>query len=146
LAPPVEEGHLPSPEENRYLDPVPCLEKIFNSLGLELVIVLIDFRPHLHFLYGLALGLLASVFFAFLLLVFVLPVIKNSTYGRVGLRRHLHQVQFPLLREGKGLADRNYANFNPLVVDEQNFLCSDFLIDSRFVTLFSYCPTPPVFF
>ena len=85
--------HLAAAEHDRELDLVAFAEEATDVLHLRDVVVLVDLGPELHLLdddvRGLALGLPPAL----LLLVHVAPVVHHPAHGRVGVGRHLDQVE-----------------------------------------------------
>ena len=130
--PPAELGvhHLTAPEADRDLRLVPVLEEPADVPGLELIIVLVRLRPHLHFLDLDDRLLLARVLRPAALLVLELAEVHDPADGRSRLRSHFDQVQLPLLSDPECLGDRENAELLPLGRDDAYLSNTDPLVDS----------------
>src|SRR6266567_3279787 len=86
-------GHLPAPEHDGHLDPGSGLQEPLDVALLRAVVVAVDLRAHLDLLDLDARLLLPGLFLPDVPLVFVLAVVHDPADGRLGHRRHFHQVQ-----------------------------------------------------
>src|SRR5262245_52349613 len=102
-------NHLPPAEPDRDLGLVPVLDKTPDVSRLELTVVLVRLRAHLHFLDLDDRLLLTGVLRAAALLVLELPEVHDPADRRRRLWRHLHQIELPLLRDPERLRNRQDA-------------------------------------
>ena len=77
---------------------------------LRRVVVWIDLRPHLHLFDFDAHLLLPCLLLANVAFVLELAVVHDAADGRVGLGRHLHQIQVELLGPAHRILDRDDAD------------------------------------
>ena len=140
---PVEKGHLAPPEKDSDLYPEAGKEKILDRAHLEIVIMEIDLRSHLHLLDHLSLGLLPGILVSLLLLELELAVIQYPADRRIGLARNLDKIQLTLFSECQCPGRWNNSDLDPLVIDQENFLNPNFFVDARFIAFFSYNSSPP---
>ena len=99
LPPVLRVRHLASPEHHGELDLVPLFEEPAGVAHLEVEVVLLDPRAHLHFLQLHVVLLLARLARLTLLLVLELAVVHDAADRRPGKRRDLHEVQPLLFRD-----------------------------------------------
>src|SRR5690242_21871184 len=131
IAAPLRVGLLPAAEHDRDLHLRPLVEESLDVSLLGVVVVDADLRPELDLL-DLDLALvLAGLLRLLLLLVLVLPVVHDLRDGRVGLGRHLDEVEVlavgVLARVLRGLDSELAA----VVVDQPDPGRADRIVDAR---------------
>src|SRR5512136_2874590 len=98
----VRMGQLSPPENDGDLDLTSFFQETLNVPELELKIVLLRLRPHLH-LFEMNDGLLLlCIVSLLLLLVFKFPIIHDTTDRWLRFRGNFHQVQFKTGSHTKG--------------------------------------------
>ena len=127
-------GHLAATEHDRELDLVALAEEALDVLHLGDVVVLVDLGPELHLLdddvRGLALGLPPPL----LLLVHVAPVVHDPAHRRVGVGRHLDQVECLLTGERERLGQRLHPQLLTVAADQEHLAGPDPIVDPDLVS------------
>src|SRR6266536_5292337 len=124
-------GRLAPPEHDRDLDLRALVEEPLYVTFLRVVVMDADLRPELDLLdVDLAL-VLASLLRLLLLLVLVLAVVHDLGDRRVGLRRHLDQVEILAVRVLAGLVGGLDPELGAVVVDQADTGHADGVVDAR---------------
>lgn len=122
--------HFATAKEHCKLHLVPFFEKFHGVLGLDIAIVIVNFRPQTNFLQRHhMLFFLAQLLFAFLL-VQIFPVIHDPADRRFRVRRNLHKVQSKVMGPKLGFLDINNTDLVIVFIDQADRIGSDPLIDA----------------
>ena len=98
--------------------------------GLEVVVMVVDARPELHFLQLDHVLLLARGAGGLGLLELVLPVVHDLDHGRPRHRRHLDQVETCCFRRRQRLFHRKDAHLAPIGPDHADRGDADLAVDT----------------
>src|SRR5437762_308239 len=121
--------HFAAAEEDRGLHLVAVFKKALDVLFLELVVVLVDFRPELDFLDLDDLLVPPRLAGPLLLLVLILAEIHDPADWRGRRRGDFHEVEPLLPGDGKRLRRRHDAELLSGVVDDADFADADTFVD-----------------
>src|SRR5689334_3644958 len=133
--PALRMGHLAPAEHDRHLDLVARLEEALDVALLGVVVVLRDLRPELDLPDGDLLLVLARGLLLLRLLVLVLRVVEDAADGRLGVGRHLDEVEVALLRVAERVCRAHDPDLLAGVVDEPDLGHPDAFVDPGGVTL-----------
>ena len=131
VAAPLRMGRLATPEHDRDLHLRALVQEPLDVTLLGLVVVHADLRPELDLLdVDLAL-VLPSLLRLLLLLVPVLAVVHDLRDRRVGLRRHLDEVEILGVGVLAGLVRGLDPELRSVVVDQPDVRDADRIVDPR---------------
>ncbi len=134
-------GDLTSPKEDPDLDLITISEETLDVSDFGLQIVDIGLGTDLDLLYLHRRLLLAGLFHLFGLLVEELAIVHDTADRRIGLGRHLHQIQTLVSSQRQGLFPRNYAHLFAIGVNQTDLWGSNTFVDPKlsFVDLGHSC-------
>ena len=97
--------------------------------GLEAIVMFVNLGPvpHLFKLAGMLLFLGQLILFG--LLVLELPVVHNTTYGRLAGRSNLNQIQANLAGPVQSLRSRNNTNLPAFMINQANWRHFDAVVN-----------------
>ena len=102
---------------------------------LGVVVVLGDLRAELDLADRDLLLVLARLLLLLRLLVLVLGVVEHAADGRLGLGRHLDEVEVALLRVAQRVVDLHHADLLAVLADQANLWNADALVDPGRIAL-----------
>ena len=136
--------HLATPEHDRDLDLGPVVQKTHHVPFLGLVVVAVDLGPHLHlFDHDLRL-LLSRLSLSDRLLVLELSVVHDPADGRVGLGRHLDEVEVLLLGQLERFPCIDDPDLSAVCCDDPYLGDPDALVDSQLLLCDALLLSPTV--
>jgi len=133
--------HFAPPVHDYDFDLVAVLQEPFHVVYLELVIVLAYLGTHLDFFDMRHMLVFLGNSGALGLLILVLAVVHDATYGRVRVWSYLHQIKFGSAGKSERLVNRHYSELRALLADHPDGLGADLPVNSSY--LVSYIPSPP---
>jgi hypothetical protein len=128
-------GHLAPAEHDRHLDLVAPLEEALDVALLGVVVVLGDLRPELDLADVDLLLVLAGGLLFLVLLVLVLRVVQDPGHRRLGVGRHLDEVEVAVLCHPQGVGGAHDPHLLAVLVDEPDLGDADALVDPGGVAL-----------
>src|SRR4029079_1661083 len=120
---------LPPPEHDRDLDLRPLVQEPDDMALLGLVVVVADLRSELDLLDVDRRLVLSRLLRALLLLVAPLAVVHDARHGRVGLFRHLDEIEILRVRVLERLFRVLDPDLLPVLADEPHPRYADLLVD-----------------
>src|SRR5918995_514818 len=129
-------GALSRPrDKNLTLTLSAALEEAFDMAALGLVVVLGDLRPELDLADVDLLLVLARGLQLLVLLVLVLRVVQDAADGRLGVRRHLDEVEVAVHRLLQRFLRAHDPHLLAVLVDEPDLGNADAVVDPGGVAL-----------
>jgi hypothetical protein len=110
-------GDLPAAKPNGKLNTLPFSDKAPDVLYFEIDIVLFGPRAHLYFFNRAGAGATLGIVRLLFLRVPVFVEVGDAAYGRIRLRRHLHQVKAPAFSDLQGLGHAHDSDLPAVEVD-----------------------------
>ena len=127
--PAIEMDHLSTSEHHRHFRLVPFFQESLGVPRLELEIVILGLGPKLDLLDQNDRLLLLGLARLLALLVSILPIIHDPADGRLGLRRHLNQIEPEALGGLEGLLNRQDSELFSIRIDDPHLFDSNTLVD-----------------
>ena len=126
-------SHLTTPEHHRQFDFVAFLQEPPSVSDLEVVIMVLDTRPELHFLDPDGVLLFPCLTSLPIRLVLVLPVVHHFDHGWTRVGSDLNQIHRTYFGPFPGLVDRDDADLLTVVLNQPDGADPDLVVDTNSV-------------